>query len=139
MRINKTQLEQKNVGGHERRNLKSIDTSDFVGIKIKQDKSIVSMGATGDVQLFRSGPSNLHIASNTVVQGNMNVTGVLQSESITKELTATRASIMSEVDKRIANSTNSTIHFTRTHVEQQVRMGKESTKGDYVEGFEIVQ
>merc|ERR1719174_1632607 len=48
------------------RRLKAVDTSGFTGVRIRQNKAIMSMGSKEDVQIFRVGDGELKIKANKV-------------------------------------------------------------------------
>ena len=55
---------------------KAPDTKGFIGLSVKQDKSMVSLGAKADVKLIRSGPSELSVsAAKTNFFGSVAVNG----------------------------------------------------------------
>ena len=55
---------------------KAPDTKGFIGLSVKQDKSMVSLGAKADVKLIRSGPSELSVsAAKTNFFGSVAING----------------------------------------------------------------
>jgi len=55
---------------------KAPDTTDFIGLRVRNDKSVVALGEKGDVRLIRSGPSELSVsAAKTNFFGNVAVNG----------------------------------------------------------------
>ncbi len=45
------------------------DFKDFTGLKVKEDKSMIALGAKGDVKLYRSMPETLSVRANLNVEG----------------------------------------------------------------------
>merc|ERR1719183_2931835 len=60
----------------------STDYSDFIGVSIKHEKSIVSFGPKEDIKLVRAGPKRLKVLADSVdVPANFNV-GKLSIEAL---------------------------------------------------------
>lgn len=77
---------------------KKVDTSKYIGLRVKQEQSLVSLGKTGDVQFVRTGPKELSLYadvfklksldSDKIMLGGKDLNALLGQGDLSKRLKA---------------------------------------------------